>query len=181
MSTNLETESWPQVEASSKATLPRTVLAHIARVNKLPNSHSHLMGVLHTLQGTMGYLGPDQLASVAQLMQIPEAKVTGFATFYHFFRMRPKGRFVISICMGTACYVKGATAITEAIHKELGVGIGETTADGVFSLEQARCLGTCGLAPVIMIDNKIHGPLKPEDIPALLQGYRQSTQGSAPD
>ena len=121
----------------------------------------------------MGYIGPEQLDAISQLMQIPAAKVTGVATFYHFFRLRPMGRFVISVCLGTACYVKGADAITEAITRELKISFGQTTSDGIFSLTQARCLGVCGLAPAIMIDTHIHGPLTPDKIPALLEVYRQ--------
>jgi NADH:ubiquinone oxidoreductase subunit E len=171
--TEVATDNWSEVEAASKAVLPRVVLAHIAKVTKLEHPESHLISTLHKVQDTMGYIGPEQLDAISQLMQIPAAKVTGVATFYHFFRLRPKGRFVISICMGTACYVKGAAAITDAICRELHVSFGETTADGIFSLEQARCLGVCGLAPVIMIDNQIHGPLSPEKVPALLEEYRK--------
>jgi NADH:ubiquinone oxidoreductase subunit E len=167
------TDNWPQVEAQSRAALPRPVLAHIDKVKCLPNPESHLIGVLHKLQDASGYLGPEPLEAVSQLMQVPAAKVAGVASFYHSFRLRPKGRFVISICLGTACYVKGAAGIAEAITKELGIVIGQTTADGVFSLEQARCLGVCGLAPVIMIEDQIHGPIGPEDIAPLLDIYRK--------
>lgn len=173
MTTTTGTDNWPQVEARSKAALPKAVLRHIEKVRKLPHADGHLIAVLHTLQDAVGYLGPEQLEAVSQLMQIPAAKVTGVATFYHFFRLRPKGEHVISLCMGTACYVKGAPAIAEAISNHLGIQVGRTTPDGVFSLEEARCVGTCGLAPVIVIDGKVHGPLKPQDVPALLDSYRK--------
>ena len=172
MNAETNTDNGPDVLAASKAALPRMVLAHIERVRKLPEPKSHLIGVLHALQDAVGYLAPEQMDAVAQLMRIPAAKVTGVATFYHFFRLRPKGRFVVSVCMGTACYVKGAAEIAAAITKELGIPIGQTTADRVFSLEQARCVGTCGLAPVIVIDHEVHGPLQPADVPALLNAYR---------
>lgn len=170
---NQTTDNWPDVEARSKAALPRVVVTAIDKARKGPRPQSQLIGVLHKLQDAMGYLGPEQLAAVAQLMQIPEAKITGVATFYHFFRLRPKGQFVVSVCLGTACHIKEAPAIVEAISRELGVKLGETTPDGVFSLEQARCLGICGLAPVILINSDVHGPIKPEQVPALLRQYRQ--------
>lgn len=172
MTNDTTTDNWPQVQAAAKAVLPKAVLAFIDRVLKGPNPQSHLITVLHKVQEVYGYLGPEQLDAVSQLLRVPAAKVTGVANFYHFFRLRPKGRFVISICMGTACYVKGATAIAESLEKALGVKAGQTSKDGLFSLEEARCLGTCGIAPAIMIDGNVHGQLKPEDIPALLAQYR---------
>ena len=174
------TDNWPDVEARSRAALPKAVLAHIEKTRKLPHSESHLIAVLHTLQNAVGYLGPEQLEAVSQLMRIPSAKVSGVATFYHAFRLRPKGQFMISICMGTACYVKGAPAIADAITKELGIVVGQTTTDGMFSLERARCVGTCGLAPVVVIDGEILGPLKPEDVPPLLDKYRQKVTSQKP-
>ena len=104
-------------------------------------------------------------------MQVPAAKVAGVAGFYHFFRLKPRGRYVINVCLGTACYVKGADRVAQKIIDELGITWGETSKDGVFSLEAARCLGTCGLAPVVMIDNQIHGDVTPDQVPALLERY----------
>lgn len=172
MSTELKTDNWTEVEAASQAVLPKLVLQHIERAMGSDESASQLIAVLHTLQDAVGYLGEAQLDAVAQLMRIPAAKVSGVATFYHYFRMRPSGRFVISLCMGTACYVKGAAPILETIKKTLGIDVGQTTPDGLFSLEQARCLGTCGLAPVMMIEGRVHPRLKPEQIPAILNEYR---------
>ena len=109
--------------------------------------------------------------AVAQLMQVPTAKVYGVATFYHFFRLKPRGRFVINVCLGTACYVKGADRVVEKIKEELGIDFGETTTDGLFSLEASRCLGTCGLAPVMMIGDEVYGQVTPDKVPALLERY----------
>ena len=174
MSVNtINTDSWPQVEAESKAALTPQIVKYIEECLKKPQPASYLISVLHLIQGVYGYLGDKQMDAVAQLLQVPSTKVTGVATFYHFFRLRPKGKFVISVCLGTACYVKGATLINDRLKKELGIEIGQTTADGVFSLESSRCLGTCGLAPVIMINDQVHGKLKPEHIPALLDQYRE--------
>ena len=167
------TDNWTEVEAASQSVLPKSVLRHIEKTKKLPNPESYLIAVLHTLQDTLGFLGEAQIDAVAQLMGIPAAKVSGVATFYHYFRSRPPGRFVISLCLGTACYVKGGTAVLDAIKKELNVEVGETTKDGIFSLQEARCLGTCGLAPVMMIEGKVHPRLKPEQIPEILADYRR--------
>ena len=111
--------------------------------------------------------------AVAQLMRIPSATVTGVATFYHFFRLKPCGKFLINVCLGTACYVKGAQDVADRIKEELGVDFGETSKDGMFTLESARCLGTCGLAPVVMIGDDVHPRVKPDQIPTLLDKYRE--------
>ncbi|NLD98561.1 MAG: NADH-quinone oxidoreductase subunit NuoE [Fibrobacter sp.] len=167
------TDNWSQVKADSIAVLPRVVVEHIERVEKLPHSDSHLISTLHKLQESMGFLGSAQLDAVAQLMQIPSAKVTGVASFYHYFRLKKTGRYVIRICMGTACYVKGANAIAKAFSSNLGIDAGETTPDGVFTIEMSRCLGVCSLAPVAMVNDEVHAHLKPDDIPGLLESYRQ--------
>jgi NADH:ubiquinone oxidoreductase subunit E len=104
-------------------------------------------------------------------MQVPLAKVTGVATFYHYFRLQPRGKYLINVCLGTACYVKGAEKVAQKLRDELGIHFGETSKDGIFSLESTRCVGTCGLAPVVMIGDEVHGPLTPSQIPTLLEGY----------
>jgi len=170
MTTN--TDNANEVMAESRIALPAPLLDHIAEVMKGTEPHSQLISVLHKVQGHFGYLGREQIDAVAQLMRIPQAKVTGVATFYHFFRMKPRGRFMVHVCLGTACYVKGASEIAERFKEELGVDFGETSKDGLFSLESSRCLGTCGLAPVVMIDEVVHGKVKPEQVRALLDTYR---------
>ena len=125
-------------------------------------SESHLIGILHKAQELFGYLPAKVMEEVALSMGIPTAKIWGVASFYHYFNLAPVGRHVLSICLGTACYVKGADRILERIREDLNIKIGETTADGLFTLQEARCLGACGLAPVVMIDDKIHGNLTPE-------------------
>lgn len=169
-------DSWPEVEAASKAVLPKAIVKYIEKCAALPHPESHLISVLHKVQDHFGYLGTAQMDAVAQLLRVPASKVSGVATFYHFFRLRPKGRYIISVCMGTACYVKGASHIADRVKQELGVEYGQTTGDGVFSLTESRCLGTCGLAPVIMIDDQVHGKLTPNLIPALLDTYREKAR-----
>ena len=125
------------------------------------------------MQDKFGYLAPEAMDAVAQLMQVPSAKVTGVASFYHFFRLQPRGKFMIRVCLGTACYVKGAESLADRFTSELGVKFGETTGDGLFSLEGSRCLGTCGLAPVIMIEDNVHAQVTPDQVPAILDQYRR--------
>ncbi|MGO8703079.1 MAG: NADH-quinone oxidoreductase subunit NuoE [Candidatus Brocadiia bacterium] len=166
------TDNRRQVEKVSRAALPEPIVKYIEEVLRGPEPKSQLISVLHKVQGHFGYLGRAQMDAVAQLLQIPTAKVTGVASFYHFFRLRPSGKFIINACLGTACYVKGGSEIAARLKAELGVDFGETSKDGMFTLEAARCLGTCGLAPVVMVDNEVHGRMTPEQVPVLLAKYR---------
>ena len=113
------------------------------------SSAGELINVLHKIQNTFGYLPAEVQEAVAQELDIPVAKVYGVVTFYSFFTMVPKGRHPISICTGTACYVRGAEKVLEEIKKELKIQVGETTADGKFSISCLRCIGACGLAHFI--------------------------------
>lgn len=174
------TDNWQQIEAQSQAALTPELVELIATCRAQEHAESQLIAVLHKVQEHFGYLGKEQLDAVAQLMQIPVAKVTGVASFYHFFRLTPPGKFVINICLGTACYVKGAQALVEKIKDELGIDIGETSGDGLFTLQAARCLGTCGLAPVLMVNEDVHPAVKPEHIPAILEKYRNQGLATAP-
>ena len=166
-----DTDNRAEVMAASRAALPQAVINLIDRSLAGPHPESQLIAVLHAVQEYSGWLPPEQMDAVAQLMSVPTARVTGVATFYHYFRLTPPGRHVIHICLGTACYVKGADRLVEKLRGELGIAIGETTKDGLFSLEVNRCLGTCGLAPVLMIDDDIYGQVTPDKIPALLEKY----------
>jgi len=134
---------------------------------------SLLIAVLHRTQGLYGYLPTEVMDEIAQAMQIPTAHIWGVATFYHYFKLTPPGKHQIAICLGTACYVKGATQILQTIKDELKIDFGEVTPDGLFSLEPARCLGACGLAPVAMIDDRIHGELTPKKVIQILKEYRR--------
>jgi NADH-quinone oxidoreductase E subunit len=173
---SIPTDNREKVMKSSRAALPDSAVAFIEQCMREPYPNSQLISVLHKVQEHYGHLGRAQLDAVAQLMQIPAAKVTGVATFYHFFRLTPQGRFRINVCMGTACYVKGADRIVEKLKDELGINFGETTKDGLFSLEESRCLGTCGLAPVLMVGDRIYGQMTPDRIPALIEEYVKLAQ-----
>lgn len=170
------TDNWKQVEAACKAVLPEDVVQFIAACREGPEPASQLISVLHKVQGHFGHLGTEQLDAVAQLLGVPAAKVAGVATFYHFFRLQPQGRFMISVCMGTACYVKGADKIAAKLKDELGIDFGQTTTDGLFSLHEAHCLGTCGLAPVVMINDQVHAKVTPDQIPALIEKALETTR-----
>ncbi len=137
---------------------------------------SYLIEILHKAQMLYGYLSREVMDFVAENMQIPTSHVWGVATFYHFFNLEPIGKYTISVCMGTACYVKGANLVLGAIKEKLGIEVGETTDDKVFTLNEARCLGACGLAPVIMIGEKIHGDLDREKTIQLLEEYREKAE-----
>ncbi len=171
MKATATTDNWPQVEAASKSALPADVVELIERCRADENPRSHLIGVLHRVQEHFGYLGETQMDAVAQLLGVPAAKVSGVATFYHYFRLKPRGKYVITVCLGTACYVQGGSLLADKIKDELGIDFGETTKDGLFSLEIARCLGTCGLAPVLMVNEDVHAKVTPDKIPLLLQQY----------
>ncbi len=149
------------------------VVQFIAAARAQQQPESQLISVLHRVQQAFGYLSPQHMDAVAQLLQVPAALVSGVATFYHFFRFQPPGKHKISVCLGTACYVKGASALAARLMEELGVEWGQTSKDGLFTLEAARCLGTCGLAPVVMIDDDVHGQVTPDQLPALLDAYRR--------
>jgi NADH-quinone oxidoreductase E subunit len=167
----MKSELEKQMEAQSRSELPDNVNEFIDECLKKPHPHSYLIDVLHMLQDKFGYLDNKKLEAVAQLLQIPAAKVSGVASFYHFFRLKPRGKYVISVCLGTACHVKGADKVVEKIEEELGIKVGETTKDGLFTLEEARCLGMCALAPVLKIEEDIHAQVTPDQVPAILERY----------
>lgn len=139
-----------------------------AFIDSLPTTHGELIRVLHTAQGIFGYLPKEVQIYVAKRLDVPVSKVYGVVSFYSFFTMKPKGEYDISVCMGTACYVRGAERVLEELKKQLGIDVGGTTPDGKFSLRSLRCVGACGLAPVVMIGEKVYGRVTPEAIPEIL-------------
>jgi len=165
------TDNWEEVRAAARYVLGEPIAEFIDACCRAPEPKSQLIAVLHRVQARFGYLSPAHLDAVAQLLQVPAATVAGVASFYHFFRLQPRGKYILNVCLGTACYVKGADRVAQRIIDELGITWGETTNDGVFTLEQARCLGTCGLAPVLMIGEEMHGQVTPDQVPAILEKY----------
>jgi bidirectional [NiFe] hydrogenase diaphorase subunit len=134
-----------------------------------------LIEVLHTAQESFGYLTKDLLIYVAQQLKLPLSWVFGVATFYHFFSLEPQGDHNCIICMGTACYVKRAAEIVTILQAEFGIEPGQTRADGALSLATARCLGSCGLAPVVLMDGEVHGRETPETSLERLRALMQAT------
>lgn len=130
-----------------------------------------LMPVLQKAQEIYGYLPIEVQTIIAEELDLPLSEVYGVATFYSQFSLNPKGKHRISVCLGTACYVKGADKILEALEEKLGIKVGECTPDGLFSLDSCRCVGACGLAPVVMIDEDVYGRLTVDDIDDMLAKY----------
>ncbi len=151
-----------------KNTLPQEICEFIDVCLTREHPESYLIAVLHKLQQRFGYLTEEHMNQVAQRLRVPTAFVSGVATFYHFFRLQPRGKFSISVCLGTACFVKGADKILDAFRAELGVDLAETTKDGLFSLDCTRCLGVCGLAPVVTINDRVFSQVTPQQVPELL-------------
>jgi len=133
-----------------------------------------LMQVLQEAQIIFGYLPLEVQKIVASGLGVSVAEVYGVVTFYSFFSLEPKGEYNISICLGTACYVKGASAILEKIEKNLGVKAGKCTKDRKFSVNVCRCIGACGLAPVITINEDVYGRLEPDELPGILAKYKEA-------
>lgn len=131
-----------------------------------------LIMVLHRVQEHFGYVPRSVAFQVAERLDIPVAQVYGVLTFYHFFKQKKPGKFHIAVCMGTACYLKGAGELLQELEHILGVGQHAVTPDGLFSVEAMRCLGCCGLAPVLAVNGTIHGNLKKEDIAGIIAHYR---------
>jgi len=135
------------------------------------NIDGPLMPVMQKAQELFGYLSLDTMTVISDGLGVPVAEVYGVATFYSQFSLTPKGEYVISVCTGTACYVKGAQAVLDKVIEILGINVGQTTADGKFSIQDTRCLGCCGLAPVMMINEDVYGRLTPADIKGILEKY----------
>lgn len=135
------------------------------------NEPLELINVLHRCQEYFGYLPAEVQEVVASCLNISVAQVYGVVTFYSFFTMTPKGKHPISICMGTACYVRGAEKVLEEFKNELSIQVGQTTPDGKFSLSSLRCVGACGLAPVVLVGDKTYGRVAPDDVKAILKEY----------
>ena len=130
------------------------------------------MPVLQAAQEIFGYLPEEVQIMVAEGLDIPLSEVYGVASFYAQFTLNPKGKYQISLCLGTACYVKGASDVLDAVQKHLGIRTGSITPDGKFSLDACRCIGACGLAPVMMINNDVYGRLTPDQVGPILDMYK---------
>lgn len=135
------------------------------------NEQGELINVLHKVQGELGFLPEEVQRVIAKNLNMSVAKVYGVVTFYSYFTMTPKGKYPISVCLGTACYVRGAEKIVDKLKSELGLAVGGVSADGKFSLDCLRCVGACGLAPVMLIGEKVYGRVEASQINEILAGY----------
>ncbi|NLZ45715.1 MAG: NAD(P)H-dependent oxidoreductase subunit E [Clostridiales bacterium] len=146
-------------------------LMKIIEANK--SDKGALMMVLHSAQELYGYLPIEVQKIIAKEMDIPLEKIYGVVTFYSQFSLNPKGKYTISVCLGTACYVKGAGDIFEKLSEELGIKGGETTSDGKYTLVDCRCIGACGLAPVLTVNEDVYGRITVDDIPGIIAKYAE--------
>ncbi|MCK5822738.1 MAG: NADH-quinone oxidoreductase subunit NuoE [Bacteroidales bacterium] len=157
-----------------KNKLNQTQISQIKEICKsFNNDKGELINILHKSQSAFGYLPAEVQEVIAEELNESIAKIYGVVTFYSFFTMQPKGKHPISICLGTACYVRGAEKILEEFEKQLNLEVGETTPDGKFSLTCLRCIGACGLAPVAMVGDKTYGRLTPEDVKGIIDEYKE--------
>lgn len=141
-------------------------------INEIPDKKGMLIAVLHKAQGIFGYLPREVQVFVGKQLNIPISQVYGVVSFYSFFTMKPKGQHPIAICLGTACYVRGAGKIVDYFKKELKIEVGQTTPDGKFSLDALRCVGACGLAPVVLVGEKVYGRITTaEQVKEILAEY----------
>ncbi len=147
------------------------ILARIAEIAREAKGENSLIQVLHMAQNLYGHLPLEVQETVAGAMDIPLAKVSGVVSFYSFFTSQPRGKHTIRVCLGTACYVRGGKKIVEKLGSMLGVKVGETTKDRLFTLEVARCIGACGLAPAIAIDDVVYKQVAPDKLGKILDRY----------
>ena len=149
-------------------TLSDELLTFIDTWKKKPGN---LIMVLHRIQEEYGYIPRDVALKLTELLDVPLAKIYGVVTFYHFFKLEKPGDNIISVCMGTACYLNGAQDLLDELKKLLGVELDEPTDDGKFSIEAVRCIGCCGLAPVVSVNGEVYGKLTKDDLPDVLAKY----------
>ena len=143
-------------------------------IDGLQKKEGALINILHEAQDIFGYLPEDVQLFIARKLDITAAKVFGVVTFYSYFTMEPRGKHTINVCMGTACFVKGADKVLDEFRKQLNIKEGKNMSeDGIFSLDSLRCVGACGLAPVVLVDGKVYGRVKVEDVSKIISEYKE--------
>lgn len=142
-------------------------------LGKYEPDQSIVISVLQDIQEEFGYLPKDALRQVSKELDVPLSRVLSLATFFNAFSLIPKGKHSVHVCMGTACHVRGAQLVLEKFERELGIKCGETTEDRTFSLDAVRCVGCCGLAPVVMVGEEVHGKLSQMKVPRVLRKYKK--------
>ena len=144
-----------------------------AFVEEWKSKPGNLIMVLHKVQQTYGYIPRNIAIEISGLLDVPLAKIYGVVTFYNFFKLQKAGKYIVQLCLGTACYLRGGDDIIKEFEKQLGVGVNATTPDGLFSVEAVRCLGCCGLAPVAVVNGEVHGKLDKGCVAGIIEKYRK--------
>jgi NADH-quinone oxidoreductase subunit E len=155
----------------STAEIPTLSKGLLAFIDQWKSRPGNLIMVLHKVQEEFGYIPRPIAIELGRVLDVPLAKIYGVVTFYHFFKLEKPGKHTIQVCMGTACYLKGGHDLILELENVLGIGVNQTTDDGQFSLEAVRCVGCCGLAPVMVIGEEVYGKLEPDGLPAILAKY----------
>lgn len=141
-------------------------------INSLPTKKGSLIQVLHHAQGIFGYLPKEVQLHISKQLNVPSSKVYGVVSFYSYFTTEPRGKYKISVCLGTVCFVKGSDKVLAEFENQLGIKSGETTKDLMFSLEGLRCVGACGLAPVVVVNGKVYGHVKLDQVEDIINEYK---------
>lgn len=148
----------------------------IDKLTQIIESHKtqegKIMLVLHEVQEYLGYVPYEAQQMIAEGLDVPMSDVYGVVTFYSRFSLKPMGKYKVGVCLGTACYVKGADKILEKVSQKLGINSGETSEDGMFSIDAMRCVGACGLAPVMTVNEDVYGKLEPNEVYSILDKYK---------
>ena len=163
------------MKAEDRELLQEFTPEQVAKLDSIIEKHKGQAGglipVLEEAQVCLEYLPLSVQKRIAAGLNLPLSRIYGVVTFYSFFTMTPRGKYTIRVCLGTACYVRGGKALTDALEKQFGIKDGETTADRLFTLESVRCLGACGLGPVVVVNEDVHGRVKPAKIKDVLSQY----------
>jgi NADH-quinone oxidoreductase subunit E len=144
-----------------------------AFIEEWKDKPGNLIMVLHQVQQKYGYIPRNIAIEISELLSVPLAKIYGVVTFYNFFKLQKAGKYIIQVCLGTACYLRGGDDLIKEFERQLGVGVNATTADGLFSIEAVRCLGCCGLAPVVVVNGEVYGKLGKGDVAGIIEKYRK--------
>lgn len=158
------------VKSDVEITFSQELLDHIEKWREKPGN---LIMILHGVQEEFGYIPREAAKKVAKLLNVPLAKIYGVVTFYHYFKLNKPGKYNIQVCMGTACYLKGGEDILDELESVLGIGVNQVTSDGQFSIEAVRCVGACGLAPVLIVGEDVYGKLTKDRLPEILAKYQE--------
>lgn len=162
-----------QAQTTSVKDLPQELFVELENyISTLEDKKGNLIHVLHKAQHIFGFLPQEVMLFVARKLEIPAADVFGVVSFYSYFTTKPVGKHLVNVCMGTACFVKGADKILDEFKKQLGITTGETTADKQFTLKDVRCVGACGLAPIVLVGEKVFGRITHADVTGILAEYK---------